>query len=805
MASPEISAGAPALVLLRDLAEGEGGGKAAGLRALQRAGLDVPEALVILDPARVADDDLASVPALIGPGPWAVRSSASDEDGEGASFAGQFSTYLNIDTPAGIEEAVRSCLRSAASDRVNLYRGAVGEGPAAPMAVVVQRMVKPRYAGVVFTADPVTGDDGYAVIEAVHGLGEALVSGESLASRYRVNGGGAIVEEAPAPKGPIIGADLARELARQARMAAGRMGRHLDLEWAVDGSGSLHWLQARPITTLEDPSENEFDYPAKGDQFFTRANIGEMMPGAVTPLTMNVFGDAIDFCIRHFYRATGTLTRATRNERFVVSFGGHLFLNLTQMFLMADRVLGSSRKRFEQNLLGHTLDEEPPFSPVPFAVRLINGFRMAWYVMMKGPYRRRLERTAAAFTIDLSESDPLRLYEAIEGSGMVLNLAYAWHLCVSTHSGVMNGILQEILRKGGIIEKDLDPALTSLLADIDGIESAAVVKTLEEIAAALAADTAVRDDFIAMAAEEAVRWLRGPAAGVHGKAFGALLDRHGHRCIREAELREKEWGEDPSQLASMVQRMVAAGVTPRPRHEDPVLAFLGAHPAVSGRAFNWAVKQARDGVFGREQCKSLVIRIQSRFKHAYRRLASILCDRGVLPDGDLIFFFTRRELGEIVRTGNKSLVRRALKRRRLLPEQMAQRYPDVFRGAPKPLESAPAGGAGTVIQGMPVSAGVVRGPVRLILTVDDAESLRPGEIMVASFTDIGWTPYYGIAGGLVTETGCMLSHGAVVAREYGLPMITAVPGVMGAVATGDIVELDGRRGAMTVIERAKGL
>ncbi len=158
-----------------------------------------------------------------------------------------------------------------------------------------------------------------------------------------------------------------------------------------------------------------------------------------------------------------------------------------------------------------------------------------------------------------------------------------------------------------------------------------------------------------------------------------------------------------------------------------------------------------------------------------------------------------------MRTGNKSLVRRALKRRRLLPEQMAQRYPDVFRGAPKPLESAPAGGAGTVIQGMPVSAGVVRGPVRLILTVDDAESLRPGEIMVASFTDIGWTPYYGIAGGLVTETGRMLSHGAVVAREYGLPMITAVPGVMGAVATGDIVELDGRRGAMTVIERAKGL
>ncbi len=753
----------PGLVRLGDLAEGKGGGKASGLRALQDAGLEVPPALVILEPASVTGEDLAAVPALIGPGPWAVRSSAFDEDGEGASFAGQFSTYLNIDTLSGLQDAVRSCVISASSDRVISYRGTLADSPSAPMAVVVQRMIAPRYAGVIFTADPVTGDAGYSVIEAVHGLGEALVGGESLASRYRVDGEGRIIEEAPAPGGPRIGADIVRELARQSRVAADRMKRHLDLEWAVDDSGHLFWLQARPITTLEGPDTGEFDYPARDSQFFTRANIGEMMPGAVTPLTMDVFGDAVDFCIRYFYRTTGSLTRATRNERFVVSFGGHLFLNLNQMFLMADRVLGSTRKTFEQNLLGHTLDEEPPITAVPFPVRFINGFRMGWYVMMKGLFRSRLEKKAALFTINLSESDPLRLYETIERRVIVLNWAYTWHLCVSTHSGVMNGILQEILRKGGVPEDELDPALTSLLADIEGIESAAVVRTLEEIAAAIVGDAAVRDEFTVMTTDAAARWLDGPASGAHGSAFRALLERHGHRCIREAELREKDWGEEPSQLVAMLQRMAAGGAVHRAKHADPAGAFPADNPALAGRAFRWAVKQARSGVFGREYCKSLVIRIQSRFKHAYRRLAAILCERGVIPDEDLIFFFTRRELGEVVRTGDQSLVRRAVKRRRLLPEQMSRRYPDVFCGAPKPLDMAASGRTGTVLQGMPVSPGIVRGPARMIFSVDDAESLRPGEIMVASFTDIGWTPYYSIAGGLVTETGCMLSHGAVVA------------------------------------------
>ena len=802
MASSEISAGTPALVRLGDLAEGEGGGKAAGLRALLIAGLEVPPALVIREPSRVTGEDLAAVPGLIGPGPWAVRSSAPEEDGAGASFAGQFSTYLNIDSIDGLSDAIRSCAVSAGSDRVATYRGALAEGAAAPLSVVVQRMVAPRQAGVIFTADPVTGDADCAVIEAVHGLGEALVGGESLASRCRVDGDGRIMGEETAPGGPRIGADLARELARQARFAAERMKRHLDLEWAVDDSGRIFWLQARPITTLEGPGPGEFDYPAREDQFFTRANIGEMMPGAVTPLTMNVFGDAVDFCIRYFYRATGSLTRATRNERFVVSFGGHLFLNLNQMFLMADRVLGSTRKTFERNLLGHPLDDEPAGAPAPFPVRFVNGLRMGWYVSMKGLFRRRLEKKAALFNIDLSETDPLRLYKTIERRIIVLNWAYAWHLCVSTHSGGMNGILREILRKGGLASEELDGALTWLLADIEGIESAAVVRTLEEIAAGMAGDDAVRDAFRAMAPEAAARWFESAASGAHGAAFRALLARHGHRCIREAELREKDWGEDPSRLIVMLQRMVSGGDLPRPKHDDAAGAFLTDNSALSGRAFRWAVKQARSGVFGRERCKSLVIRIQSRFKHAYRRLASILAGRGVIPDEDLIFFFTRGELGEVVRTGDPSLVRRAVKRRRLLPGQMALRYPDVFRGAPGPLDMAASGSLGTVMQGMPVSAGIVQGPVRMVFGIEDAESLRRGEIMVAAFTDIGWTPYYSIVGGLVTEVGCMLSHGAVVAREYGLPMITAVTGIMSALANGDLVEIDGRRGTVTVLERA---
>ena len=791
-----------------ELPEGQGGGKATGLGKLVRAGFPVPDGFVITDSALFDQNDLHRAWLGLDAGPVAVRSSAKDEDGCTLSFAGQYSTFLDVRGFDDLLGAIRRCAGSLRGSQAESYRsGMNGDGSSGPdaglMPVIVQRMVEPAFAGVIFTVDPLSGDRLSVVIEAVRGRGERLVSGEISVTRYHVKRD-SLEAELHEMHDVEIEAAMLERIAREGLEAEEHFCYPLDMEWAVDAGGNLFWLQARPVTALAGPDIHEFDYRDADGRYFTRANIGEMMPGAVTPLTTNVFGDAIDYCVRYFYRISGSLTGKTRPRRFVVSFYGHLFFDLNMMFTMVDRVLVSSAESFYRNLLGHELDEGPVYNPAPFAVRLFNSFRFAYFALVCKPSMRRLERLAAAFSIDCDRDDPSALFSEIDDNLRLLNLSYAWHLRVSTHSGVTNGILLEIMKKGGCDPDRLDGYLAALLSDIKGIESVQPIRDMEAVAAAIAGRPGDAERFVSLPSEEALDWLQSPLSGNAGRLFTAFLERHGHRCIREAEFREKDWGEDPATVVATIGRLVG---NPRQRHtsqlEKTKTEILSRYPAIRPGAFNWALNGARSGVWGREHTKSLVIRVQSRFKHAYRRIAELLVMRGTLPDEDLIFFFTHTEIGRLIVTGDAAMVRHAMKRRRLIFSQAGFRFPDVFKGRPVPLEkSEDLIERGSMFSGTPVSPGIVRGPVRMIRSRDDAERLLPGEIMVADFTDIGWTPYYGTAAGLVTEVGCSLSHGAVVAREYGLPMVTAIPGLMSGLSTGDIVEIDGRKGTVVLISRA---
>ncbi len=788
---------------LGDLPPGVGGGKASGLAELVRAGLAVPPGFVIVNPGSVSDDELRDAYRNLGEGSVAVRSSGDLEDGESASFAGQYETVLNVTGFEELTEAVARCLAAAGAGRVGQYRDSLAVEGESAMNIVVQRMVDASAAGVIFTADPVTGSREEMVLEAVTGSGEALVDGSALSSRYLVDRKSLAIKDRTGAA--VITDGLAKELSRQALQMDLLTGRHQDMEWAVGIDGVIYWLQMRPITSLEGPGIDELDYAPNSDgQFFTKANIGEMMPGAVTPLTMNIFGDAVDFCIRYFYRSAGALVGRNRRERFVVNFSGHLFLNLDLLFVMAGRVYGSTKESIQQNLLGRTIDESPRVKTYPLPVRIFNLFRLALYLMKKNPFTRKLERAGRNFSIDLESGDPIELYRRIDGGAPMIDWAYTWHLCPSTYSGIMNNVLYRILLKGGFPEGEFDSTLAVLLSNVEGVESADVIRRLEEIAAVLKEDPAAAEGFSVMAAAEAVDWLRGPESGRTGGLFRDFLERHGHRCIREAEFRENDWGEDPSSIVETLQSLVSAPVRESaPETDDPAEAVLKKYPAVNERAFRWVLEQARNGVWSREYTKSIVIKIQDRVKRAYRRLAGLMTEQGLLPDEDLIYFFTHREIGDYLKNPKPETVRWIQKRRRLLPEQSALKFPDVFQGKPVPLEAGSMDGeSGDSVKGFPVSAGIARGRVRLVSSPDDAKRLEPGEIMVAAFTDIGWTPYYGIIAGLVTEVGSSLSHGAVVAREYRLPMVTGIPDAMAVLRDGDEIEINGGSGTVSIVTRA---
>ena len=180
-------------------------------------------------------------------------------------------------------------------------------------------------------------------------------------------------------------------------------------------------------------------------------------------------------------------------------------------------------------------------------------------------------------------------------------------------------------------------------------------------------------------------------------------------------------------------------------------------------------------------------------------MAEKMVEKGIIPDRDLIFFFTKEEIGELIK-GDKSLVKKAIKRRKLYPTQCSLCFNEVYNGKPVPIEEDFSIDKSD-FQGTPASPGIVTGKARVIRSVEDANKLQEGEIMVVSLTDVGWTPYYCLASGLITEIGSCLSHGVVVAREYGLPTIVSVKDIMHSIEDGDVITMDGTKGTVKIIEK----
>ena len=332
------------IVPLEQLTPGSGGGKASGLAILTRLGLQVPPALVVLDSdASGIPGDIENTWMNFAGGTAAVRSSGSDEDGKGASAAGQYETVLNV-SPENLNEAVRQCLDSADAERVETYERELSGTAGGHMSVIIQKMIIPSLAGVIFTADPISGDKDVMVVEAVAGLGEELVSGHAEAARYVIKFAGAdgdspVVESSGDLAGASVSEMLLDELRAGAALAAAEWGMPLDLEWAVDsGTGELYWLQARPITALAD----SLDSIVGPDELITRCNIGEMMPGAVTPLTLSTFGKSLSTGLALYYRSFGAIRRNEPDPSFIENFEGQLFMNLSSMYLMSRRVLGAT-------------------------------------------------------------------------------------------------------------------------------------------------------------------------------------------------------------------------------------------------------------------------------------------------------------------------------------------------------------------------------------------------------------------------------------------------------------------------------
>ncbi|KAK7114411.1 rifampicin phosphotransferase-like [Littorina saxatilis] len=778
----------------------------------------------------------------------AVRSSAAGEDGSEASSAGQMETFLGVLGEGEIFQALQKCWASAFTYQAVEYKRQHGQIVLTPVGVVIQEMVPAEAAGVLFTADPVTNNVSIMLINANFGLGESVVSGKcepdtitirrawdvglSISQRHvgqkktkiTMQDGGGIAEvelSGADSKQNCLSDDVILSLAKTGLQIEKYFGTPRDIEWAY-AEGKIHLLQARPITTSDQETEDEliheFDSPlAGGYEWLTTGNISEMMPGAVTPLTISTFHRSIDRSMQCFSRGIGARQQVVDYRKALTSWGNHLFISLIDVTLMLLRISVASKDTMEMSLLGEKrpdlhLDVSVDYLGKPPPGRLTcvwNSVRMFWYLHKATGMTKMWEKRLENYSLVDNCTTASQVYAAIDQHVKDFDDVWHWTLTNSANSGSWANILINIITKGSTdwtTEHYGDIAM--LLSQCQDVCSAEVPGAMQELAEQVVAE-GLKDTFLSSTSEECVGLLLSHKHPVLQQKTQTFLKRHGHRCVREAEMREKSWHLEPTKLVGVLKAIMETGgqkkvqrkaKTPKELVADmkTPLTFVQRH------ILQYLLPKAWAAVASREWGKSVSVLMNDIFKAAYWKLATLMVKEGRLPDEDVLFFLTHYEIAVLLATRSARLVMKAQRRRKVLPKQMALRFPKISIGYPKPLEVqdrkiSNSKAAATTLTGMPVSQGVVVGPARIVLSLDDAHMIQAGEVLVVNSTDVGWSPYFPLIGGLVTEIGGLISHGAVVAREYGIPCIVNIADATVNIPNGAQVEVDGRAGTVKIL------
>ncbi len=774
-------------IFFQDIKKEAVGGKAQSLAQLTQLGYEVPNGFVILSKEQATyQHQLADFLAQLGAGPWAVRSSAMDEDGAETSFAGQFETFLTRKNQGEVEEAIEACFESFNNRRVQAYAEALAKEADLRLCVIVQNMVAAKAAGVIFSANPVDNRRDHLLINVVEGLGDKLVDGKVEPEQLKC-----YKYKEELPESQILTQKQLKALKAGVLKMIQDFGGEVDAEWAIDQQGELYWLQARPITTLSKAHFNELDTPLnREDEILTRGNVGEMMPGAVTPLTFSVFGRAIEVGLQDFYCRCGALPDFTEKWLYIKMHYNHLFISISGLYALAEEVTMVKKENIEFNIIGDTLSRSHPIALKSWWRRLQNQVKLIRYLNSGGKRLKALELINDQLDIQNEIAIGLQ-YKALCEQLVQLNLAYAHHYCTSSQSGSYYTTMTSIMSGAPIPKPESHEIASSLLVDIDGIAGNEALSDLQKIAIEIADNKERGSAWSELPTKQLLTKILGEAK--IASKFTNFLENHGHRCIREAELSEKDWSQNPLQIIPVLKKQIQAILQGRTQKQPEVK--VDVNEILSD--YNWAKKKAvkyflgkvRKAIVSREKSKSLCIKIQQKIKLGYCRIAESLVKEGYLEDSKQIFFLTHQEIGQLIATKKGSLLELAKERQGQFEAINTLNFADVSYGHPYPIEEEKLESMDG-LKGTVVSQGTVTGRVKIIRNLAEADQLEQGDIMVCQYTDIGWTPYFSLIGGLITEIGSPLSHGAVVAREYGIPAVVNVKGAMQCLKDGELLTID---------------
>ncbi len=752
---------------------------------------------------------------------YAVRSSATAEDSPTASFAGQQDTYLHVTGPAALLQHISRCCASLFTERAVTYRLQSGfDHRKVQMAVVVQRMVFPQAAGILFTADPVTANRKVASVDASFGLGEALVSGLVNPDVYKVRDGevvartiatkqlaiqasrdGGTHEQAIEPERqqqPTLTDAQVVRLAHLGRRIEDHFGDPQDIEWClVDDDFQI--VQSRPITTL-------FPIPEAGDRenhVYISVGHQQMMTDAMKPLGLS------------FWQMT--------TPRPMAEAGGRLFVDVTrtlaspasragllEMIGRSDPLVGDALETvLERGDFIPSLPDESPGGPPPteaaqapieadpaIVTELIEHSETSIDALKRDI---RTKTGPALLDFILADIQELRrlLFDPQSHRTFMAAMESTWWLNEQLETWLGEKNAADTLAQS--VPHNVTSEMGLALLDV-----ADVIRPHPELVAFLR--HVEDDDFL----DDLAKLPGGPEAR---DAIRAYLDGYGMRCAGEIDITRPRWSERPTTLVPTLlgnienfepgagKRRFEQGREEALKKEQELLERLRALPDGERKAQETKRKIALVRTFMgyREYPKYGMVSRYFVYKQALLQEAERLVDAHVLRDKEDIFYLRFEELQDVVRTNDVDYQLIGERKdaftsyRALTPPRVLTSDGEGVAGAYR-RDDLPAG----ALVGLPVSAGTIEGRARVILDMAEAD-LEPGDILVTAYTDPSWTPLFVAIKGLVTEVGGLMTHGAVIAREYGLPAVVGVERATRLIQDGQRIRVHGTDGYVEIL------
>ncbi|HFJ9328282.1 TPA: phosphoenolpyruvate synthase [Bacillus paranthracis] len=756
---------------------------------------------------------------------YAVRSSATAEDLPYASFAGQQDTYLNIIGKEAILQHVRKCWASLFTERAVMYRMQNGfEHNQVSICVVVQKMVFPEASGILFTADPVTSNRKVLSIDASFGLGEALVSGLVSADNYKVKEG-KITETMIATKKLAIYAvkeggtetkqiDPAQQkvqtLSEQQILQLERIGRQIeayfgcpqDIEWCL-ARNTVYIVQSRPITTLYPiPAENDGEnhvYISVGHQ--------QMMTDAMKPLGLSFFLLTTNAPMRKaggrlFVDATPRLASPASRDYLINTLGKSdpLVRDALTTIIERDNFITLLPDDEKEKSVGKGV---PPVSTQPeiendpaIVTELIKNSEASLEEL-----KQNMQLKSGVDVLNFILEDIQQLKKVLFNPQSIAVIMAGMNASTWINEKMKQWLGEK--NAADTLSQSVQNNITSEMG-LALMDVADVIRPYQEVITYL---QHVEDDSFL---DELVQFKGGEKAR---DAISTFLNKYGMRCSGEIDITKTRWSEKPTTIIPMIlnnirdfeygasKRKFEEGLQEALKKEEELIERLQHLPDSKQKVeeTKQMIRNIRNFIGYREYPKYGMINRYFIYKQALLKEAEQLVQSGVIHEVDDIYYLTFEELHEVVRTKklNYELIHKQKNDyklyEKLTPPRIMTSDGEIITGKYK-RENLPA----DAIAGLPVSSGVVEGRARVILNMEEA-NLEEGDILVTAFTDPGWTPLFVSIKGLVTEVGGLMTHGAVIAREYGLPAVVGVENATKLIKDGQRIRVHGTEGYIEVL------